>query len=98
MVNTGQELSGKVEIETVAGPQSQRQEAMGRGQQQDGKAYKQENDAWGLAERLHGVNNPPLARVWSNHRLPESDNGAQMAAVTPAAANRSGCCTQYRRR
>ena len=52
MVNTGQELAGKVEIETVAGPQSQRQEAMGRGQQQDGKAYKQENDAWGLAERL----------------------------------------------
>lgn len=31
----------------------------------------------------HGVNNPPLARVWSNHRMPETDNGAQMAAATP---------------
>ena len=34
----------------------------------------------------HGVNNPPLARVWSNHRLSETDNGAQMVAATPATA------------
>ena len=35
----------------------------------------------------HGVNNPPLARVWSNHQMPEKDNGAQMAAATPVGGD-----------
>ena len=54
-VSIGQELAGKVEVETVAGPQSQ-QQAMGRGRSEDssreGRPENRRNDAWGLAERL----------------------------------------------
>ena len=37
-INTGQELAGKVEVETVAGPKSQRQEVMERGRSGDGRS------------------------------------------------------------
>ena len=40
LVNTGLELAGKVEVETVAGPQSQRQEAIERGRTGGGRSRK----------------------------------------------------------
>ena len=46
-VNTGQELAGEVEVETVAGPQSQRQEAMERGRSGDGRSTNNRADTLG---------------------------------------------------
>ena len=72
----------KVGVESVAGVDSQRQEATERRQQQEGKSWKQAERPGASLRDYHGVNSPPLARVWSNHQLPEIDNSAQMSAAT----------------
>ena len=87
---SGQELAGKSWSRGSGGHRFSSAGGNGARTAAGREGLKTGEDTWGLAEIYHGVNNPPLARVWSNHRLPEKDNGAQMAAATTIVTKQSG--------